>query len=66
PESYCNVNCCCRMSTGYPKINFTIHGLWPAFSKEKFPSCDKNHPLLSTSNYNRSQVYSALTQTTLS
>ncbi|CAL9124718.1 unnamed protein product [Musa textilis] len=66
PGSYCNVNRCCCMSTGYPKIFFTIHGLWLAFRNGTFPSCDKNHPLSSASNYNRSLVCSALTQIILS
>ncbi|URE11043.1 hypothetical protein MUK42_03484 [Musa troglodytarum] len=46
----------CRMSTGYPKKNFTIHGLWPAFHNGTFPSCDKNPPLPPASRYNESQT----------
>ncbi|CAL9053938.1 unnamed protein product [Musa banksii] len=64
PGSFCNVNRCCPMSTGYPKKNFTIHGLWPAFRNGIIPSCDKNMP--SASKYNRRKVCLALTQTTLS
>ncbi|URE13462.1 Ribonuclease [Musa troglodytarum] len=56
PGSFCNVNRCCRMSTGYPKKNFTIHGLWPAFHNGTFPSCDKNPPLPPASRYNESQM----------
>ncbi|CAL9117554.1 unnamed protein product [Musa textilis] len=65
PGSYCNVNRCCHMSTGYPKKIFTIHGLWLAFRNGTIPSCDKNHPLPSSSSYNQNRVCSALTQTIL-
>ncbi|XP_065034168.1 ribonuclease 1-like [Musa acuminata AAA Group] len=54
PGSFCNVNRCCPMSTGYPEIFFTIYGLWLAFRNGMFPSCDKNMP--SASKYNRRKM----------
>ncbi|CAL9091699.1 unnamed protein product [Musa acuminata var. zebrina] len=64
PGSFCNVNRCYPMCTGYPEIFFTNHGLWPAFRNGMFPSCDKNMP--SASKYNQRKVCLALTHTTLS
>ncbi|KAI3452845.1 hypothetical protein Pfo_009508 [Paulownia fortunei] len=46
PGSYCDtVRSCCYTTSGKPATNFTIHGLWPHFLNDTFPSnCNKKTP----------------------